>query len=162
MSRHGSNRWKDNGGQTAVHVRQDRRTADRMVAKIAIAPQVPLGRLRELALQARWDGGLPTTNASERSVRRWMAGYARHNLSNYDRVMHRIAVKLSGSALTKEACWRAKVRVLDLTAQAWPELSDVCETEKIRAPYWARDHAQARWHRSLGRSRNATQAARHA
>lgn len=89
-------------------------------------------RLRQKALQhkrrrdqeraIRRDEMLPSDDpakASEEHIHRWMVNYARHVLSNYDRVRDAYAGKVG----VHHAAEAVRSTVLSIIAQKWPELA---------------------------------------
>lgn len=61
--------------------------------------------------------------APEEVVHRWMVNYARHELSNYDRVR----IKFFGKVGVHAAAEAVRDVVLDKIAETWPALKQACE-----------------------------------
>jgi hypothetical protein len=81
---------------------------------------MPLDRLREAAVFAHSSGAPLRFAPNSQTIDRWTVNYARHRLTDYDRLHH---------GLNAQDVKRLRDRVLSAIAQTYPELADECRRQ---------------------------------
>lgn len=97
--------------------------------------QKPIKDIRRMTLQAVQHRAIEKGSvefvadcAPEETVRRWMVNHIRHNMTEYDSAL----LIVNGKVGKDEAYRKFKNIVLDKIAEAYPELAEECEKQKLR------------------------------